>query len=94
MVVSDSDSDTNHDDIHSIRRLLKIVRDSTKTAYDQLPNGKTIGAFAHDHAVSRYSSRLDSKRIQARQNRRRKHDQTDGSKGVKKRKTDVPQSEK
>jgi hypothetical protein len=56
----------------NLRGSLKIVRDPSKTAFDFLPTGETLGAFANRHAVDRYSRKVESKRERARETRRRK----------------------
>lgn len=55
-----------------LRVSLKIVRDPTKTAYDVLPSGETIGAFANKHAVARYARKIENKRERAREIRKKK----------------------
>jgi hypothetical protein len=50
-----------------IRAYLKIVRDPSKTAYDTLPNGETIGSFANKRALYRYGNKNDMKRARAKQ---------------------------
>lgn len=70
---SPSDSVHSHADADSnLRSSLKIVRDPSKTAYDFLPSGESLGAFANRHAVERYSRKVESKRERARETRRRK----------------------
>lgn len=58
-----------------IRTLLKIVRDPTKTAYDELPNGKIIGDIANQYAVERYKSKNARKKIQTQETRKRKKEE-------------------
>jgi hypothetical protein len=55
-----------------LRLSLKIVRDPTKTAFDVLPSGETIGEFANRHAVERYTRKVENKRERARESRRKK----------------------
>ncbi len=49
-----------------LRGCMKMVRDPSKTAFDLLPTGETIGSFANKYAVSRYSRNVESKRARAR----------------------------
>jgi hypothetical protein len=53
-----------------IRVCLKIVRDISKTAFDLLPSGETIGEFANRYAVERYTRKIESKRERARECRK------------------------
>lgn len=53
----------------NLRIQLKIVRDPSKTAWDMLPSGITVGEFANAHAVDSYIRKVDSKRMRARQKR-------------------------
>lgn len=62
----------SYDDVGRLREYLKIVRDPSKTAYDMLPSGETIGEFANRHAVERYARKIESKRERARESRRKK----------------------
>lgn len=55
-----------------LRGSLKIVRDTSKTAYDSLPTGETIGEFANRYALQRYSRKVESKRERARETRKQK----------------------
>jgi hypothetical protein len=57
---------------HEVRVLLKIVRDTEKTAYDLLPGGQTIGHFANIYAIDRYTRKVESKKYSARENRKTK----------------------
>lgn len=59
------------DQLH-IRTFLKIVRDPSKTAYDELPSGRTIGSIANELAISRYKRKIERKRAQTRETRSRK----------------------
>jgi hypothetical protein len=52
-----------------LRQTLKVVRDPTKTAFDRLASGETLGSFANFHAVERYKRKVESKRVRARVNR-------------------------
>ena len=56
----------------NIRTYLKIIRDSSKTAYDVLPSGESLGSFANRHAVERYIKKVENKRERARETRRKK----------------------
>jgi len=76
----------------NLRGSLKIVRDPSKTAYDFLPNGETLGAFANRHAVDRYSRKVESKRERARETRRRKRKAGIIYPREKKRRTQPPRS--
>ena len=64
-------------DSAKLRCCLKIVRDPTKTAYDVLPTGETIGSFANKEAVDRYIRKIKSKRQRARESRKRSKKQKD-----------------
>jgi len=55
-------------EIH-IRTFLKIIRDKNKTAYDELPSGKTLGEVANEAAIYRYSRKIKLKRERARETR-------------------------
>jgi hypothetical protein len=55
-----------------LRCSLKTLRDPSKTAFDLLPSGETIGSFANRCAVERYTRKIESKRERARETRRRK----------------------
>lgn len=66
MSESDDDKDSNH------RAILKIIRDATKTPYDLLPSGETIGSFANRHASERYRDKIEKKRVRAREIRKRR----------------------
>ena len=55
-----------------LRQTLKIVRDPTKTAFDRLDSGETLGSFANFHAVERYKRKVESKRVRARVTRKLK----------------------
>jgi len=55
----------------NIRSMLKVIRDPSKTAYDLLPTGETIGAFANRHAVETYVRKNVIKREKAREIRKR-----------------------
>ena len=70
-----SGSETDEQSSANLRCFLKIVRDASKTAFDLLPSGETLGAFANKHAVARYSRKIENKRERARESRRfkRKH---------------------
>jgi hypothetical protein len=52
-----------------IRSLLKIIRDRTKTAYDTLPSGETLGEVANKEAIAQYSRKIKRKRERARESR-------------------------
>lgn len=81
---SSSDDDESHDVTMTggtggsggvsanLRTSLKIVRDPTKNAFDILPTGETIGAFANRQAIERYARKVESKRERARETRRQK----------------------
>ena len=73
---SDSDEEEEEGegehDTTNLRISLKIVRDPTKTAYDLLPSGETIGAFANKHALARYARKIENKRERAREIRKKK----------------------
>lgn len=66
-----SDDDDEHESAN-VRALLKIVRDPSKTAYDLLPNGETLGSFANRHAVENYIHKNNVKRQNAKEFRKRK----------------------
>lgn len=72
----DEDSIVSADDgevsTTNLRSYLKIIRDPSKTAYDLLPSGETIGSFANRHAVDRYARKVKSKRERARETRMKK----------------------
>lgn len=82
--VPDPESGSDHDDqedpdeggggvnSQNLRTNLKTVRDPTKTAYDLLPSGESIGSFANKHAVARYRSKIEGKRQRARETRKQK----------------------
>jgi hypothetical protein len=55
-----------------IRNALQIVRDPNKTAYDRLPSGETIAAFANRYANERYKTKLESKRYRMKRKRQQK----------------------
>lgn len=81
-------SDDENDEQHltaNIRSLLKIVRDPSKTAYDLLPNGEMIGAFANKHAVESHIRKKQMKCEKAREVRKRVQSET-GPKARKKAK--------
>jgi hypothetical protein len=67
--------DHEEEEGNNLRGYLKIVRDPTKTAFDILPDGQTIGEFANKQAVERYSKKIVNKRIRASKQRRRKREQ-------------------
>jgi hypothetical protein len=72
-VMSGSDSEDEEEyDTTNLRISLKIVRDPTKNAYDLLPSGETIGAFANKHALARYARKIENKRERAREIRKKK----------------------
>jgi hypothetical protein len=54
-----------------VRSFLKILRDPTKTAYDELPSGKTLGEVANEMAVAKYTRKVELKRERARETRAR-----------------------
>ena len=56
----------------NLRTSLKIIRDPSKTAFDMLPSGETLGAFANRHAIDRYARKVESKRERARETRMKK----------------------
>jgi len=56
----------------NLRSSLKVVRDPTKTAFDVLPTGETLGSFANRHAIDRYARKVESKRERARETRMKK----------------------
>lgn len=66
-----SDEDDEHESAN-VRALLKIVRDPSKTAYDLLPTGETVGSFANKHAVENYIHKNIVKRQNAKEFRKRK----------------------
>jgi len=68
---SDSEDEEEYDTTN-LRISLKIVRDPTKNAYDLLPSGETIGAFANKHALARYARKIENKRERAREIRKKK----------------------
>lgn len=68
---SSSTKTTNQNDC-KLRSSLKIIRDPTKTAFDLLPTGETLGAFANRHAVDRYARKVKNKRDRARETRLKK----------------------
>ena len=55
-----------------VRSFLKIIRDRTKTAYDKLASGKTLGEEANKLAVGKYMRKVELKRERARETRSRK----------------------
>lgn len=61
------------DTLH-IRSFLKLVRDPSRTAYDVLPSGKTIGQCANEIANARYLHKKALKCEHAREARSRKRD--------------------
>ena len=69
----EEEDEDDDDDVASanLRAALKIVRDPTKSAFDYLPTGETIGAFANRHAIARYSRKIENKRERARESRKR-----------------------
>lgn len=85
--------DTNSDDemgdnmSSNLRGSLKIIRDPTKTAFDILPTGESLGAFANKHAVDRYSRKVENKRERARETRKKKRHSEIICNPAKKRKT-------
>lgn len=56
----------------NLRSSLKVVRDPTKTAFDVLPTGETLGSFANRHAIDRYARKVEGKRERAREIRMKK----------------------
>lgn len=52
-------------DDENVRRFYRLVRDTSRTAYDVLPCGKTIGEFANEIALKKYVQTIKRKRIQA-----------------------------
>jgi hypothetical protein len=58
-------------EIH-IRTFLKIIRDRSKTAYDELPSGRTLGEVANELAVTQYAKKIKRKRERAREARSQK----------------------
>jgi hypothetical protein len=56
----------------SLRHTLKIIRDSVKNAFDILPSGETLGAFANKQAVECYARKIERKRERARETRQKK----------------------
>jgi hypothetical protein len=79
--------DTLNDMSSNLRGSLKIVRDPSKNAFDILPTGETLGAFANKHAVARYSRKVENKRERARETRKKKRNSEIIYKTGKKRKT-------
>lgn len=49
-----------------VRLIYKLVKDSSRTAYDVLPCGKTLGEYANMVAIARYQKKNWRKREQAR----------------------------
>lgn len=70
--LSSGNAKTNNANDGNLRSSLKIIRDPTKTAFDHLPTGETLGAFANRHAVDRYARKVKSKRDRARETRLKK----------------------
>ncbi len=60
---------STEEDSDNLRSYLKMVREPKNSAFDLLPNGQSIGAFANKHAVTRYARTIESKREQARASR-------------------------
>jgi hypothetical protein len=58
-------------EIH-IRTILKMIRDCSKTAYDELPSGRTLGEVANELAVTQYAKKIKRKRERAREARSQK----------------------
>lgn len=80
MVLDDMEAEEEEDDegqtgSANLRSSLKIIRDPAKTAFDMLPSGETIGAFANRHAIDRYARKVESKRERARETRMKKRKQ-------------------
>jgi hypothetical protein len=63
-----------------LRSSLKIVRDPSRTAYDLLPTGETLGSFANRQAVDRYARKVEQKRHRAAQTREQQRKQTKAKK--------------
>lgn len=72
MVLDDPDEDEGQTSSANLRSSLKIIRDPAKTAFDMLPSGETLGAFANRHAIDRYARKVESKRERARETRLKK----------------------
>jgi hypothetical protein len=49
-----------------VRTIYKLVKDTSRTAYDVLPCGRTLGEYANVIAVDRYIKKNWRKRHQAR----------------------------
>ncbi len=58
-------------DLH-IRTILKMIRDCSKTAYDELPSGRTLGEVANELAITQYAKKITRKRERAREARSQK----------------------
>ena len=71
-VTDDDDTAVQNEIAANLRTSLKVVRDPCKNAFDLLPTGETIGAFANKHAVDRYIRKVENKRERARETRRKK----------------------
>lgn len=59
----------------NVRSLLKLVRDPSKTAFDLLPTGETLGSFANRHVVEAYVRQILMKRETAQRSRERNRNQ-------------------
>lgn len=55
-----------------LRLTLKHIRDETKTPYDVMPNGQTLGQVANTLAMKQYTQKIKKKRERARQSRKAK----------------------
>lgn len=56
----------------NLRFALKIVRDPSKTAFDKLSSGDSLGTFANLYALRRYARKVEAKRDRARETRKLK----------------------